>query len=69
MLSLKLLRGATTALAAGALLLLGSGPAEALELGQPAPPFVLPKLVGEGSLSTESLRDQRAQLLVFWAST
>jgi peroxiredoxin len=56
------------ALAAG--LVLGGPivPAEALPVGRSAPAFTLPRLVGEGTLSTEGLRGKSAQLVVFWAS-
>ena len=58
-----------SALAAAALLIAAPGPAEALNLGQPAPAFNLPRLGAPGQLDTALLRDKRAQLVVFWAST
>jgi peroxiredoxin len=55
-------------LAAGLVLGGPIAPAEALPVGRTAPAFTLPRLVGEGTLSTEGLRGKSAQLVVFWAS-
>jgi peroxiredoxin len=54
--------------AAGLVIGAGQAPAEALPVGRTAPAFTLPRLIGEGTLSTEGLRGKSAQLVVFWAS-
>lgn len=61
-------RAVALAFAAGLAVVGAAGPAEALKVGETAPPFTLPRLVGEGTLSTEGLKNKSAQLVVFWAS-
>ncbi|MFN3429480.1 MAG: TlpA family protein disulfide reductase, partial [Candidatus Sericytochromatia bacterium] len=56
-------------MALAAMAVIGLAPAAvAVEVGEEAPEFSLPRLTGAGTLGSAAARGKRAQLVVFWSA-